>query len=106
MKLSSIDPVKCPALYRAVKQMHDRRGDHWGQVVALRTSGQLDAADRLVRKLLGVQGPPMSEEVKQKLREYNEIHKDEIRERRNREREVRARTLALLQTGSKRGKRS
>ena len=101
MKLSSIDPVKCPTLYRKVEQMLARRGEGWGRVVSLRTAGEQDAADRLVRKLLGIQGPPMSEETKQKLREYNETHKEEIKARKEQEREVRRRTLALLQTGHK-----
>lgn len=43
----------------------------------------------------------MSEETKEKLREYNETHKEEIKARRDQEREVRRRTLALLQTGGK-----
>lgn len=99
MKLSDIDPVKCPTLYRAARKMVERQQEGWGRVVALRAAGEQDAAERLVRKLLGVQGPPMSEETKEKLRRYNEEHKEEIRERRARERAIRQRTMALLQTG-------
>ncbi len=103
MKLSDIDPVKCPTLYRAIKRMEERGGDRegWARVVELKAAGKQDAADRLVRKLLGVQGPPMSEETKEKLRRYNEEHKEEIKARKEQEREVRRRTLALLQTGNK-----
>lgn len=103
MKLSGIDPVKCPHLYAAIKRMEERGGDRegWAKVVELRAAGEQDAADRLVRKLLGVQGPPMSEETKAKLREYNETHKEEIKARKQQEKEVRQRTLALLQTGGK-----
>jgi len=101
MRPSDIDPVKCPTLFRKAQEMQGRRGEGWGRVVALRAAGEQDAAERLVRKLLGVQGPPMSEETKEKLREYNETHKEEIKARREQEREVRRRTLALLRTGGK-----
>lgn len=108
MKLSSIDPVKCPHLYAAVKRMEERQQggsrEGWARVVELRAAGVQDAADRLVRKLLGIQGPPMSEETKEKLREYNEAHKDEIKARRVQEREIRQRTIALLTTGKRKGR--
>jgi predicted metal-binding protein len=105
MRSKDIDPVKCPHLYRAIKRMEERNGslEAWARVVALRTAGQQDAAERLVRKLLGVQGPPMSEETKEKLRQYNEAHKEEIKTRRERDREIRKRTIALLTTGKKKG---
>lgn len=102
MKLSDVDPVKCPRLYAALERGLDRQYNGWAHVVELRREGQLDAADRLVRKLLGVQGPPMSEETKEKLRLYNEEHKEEIKARRQQEAETRRRTIALLTTGKKR----
>jgi hypothetical protein len=99
MKLSDVNPKKCPYLYAALKRGLDRQYDGWARVVELRQSGQEDAAGRLVRKLLGVQGPPMSEETKEKLRQYSEEHAEEIRERRKSEAQIRRRTLALLTTG-------
>jgi hypothetical protein len=38
----------------------------------------------------------MSEETKEKLRQYNLEHKEEIKERRHQEVEVRRRTIAML----------
>ena len=102
MKLSDVNPVKCPHLYAALKRGQESQYEGWVRVVELRRSGQEDAAGRLVRKLLGVQGPPMPEEVKEKLRRYNEEHRDEIRERRLQAVATRRRTLALLTTGKKR----
>ena len=99
MRSRDVDPVKCPHLHAALRRAEERVGDGWAKVVALRQSGQEDAAGRLVRKLLGVQGPPMPEEVKEKLRQYNEEHKEEIKARQQQRREVRRRTIALLTTG-------
>lgn len=101
MKLSDVNPVKCPHLYAALQRGQGRQYEGWARVVELRRSGQEDAAGRLVRKLLGVQGPPMPEEVKEKLRRYNEEHRDEIRERRLQAVATRRRTLALLTTGGR-----
>lgn len=102
MKLSNVDPIKCPRLYAKLKALEEQRQAGWGKVAELKRTGDTDAAAKLSRKLLGIQGPPMSEETKEKLRAYNEANKEEIRERRRREREVRRRTLALLKTGGKR----
>lgn len=102
----AVDAVKYPALHRSLQRGLDAQGESsragWAKVVELRRAGDADAADRLVRKLLGVQGPPMSEETKEKLRIYNEEHKDEIRERRQQQVAIRRRTLALLTTGTRR----
>jgi phosphoglycerate-specific signal transduction histidine kinase len=56
--------------------------DPWGRVVELRAAGKDDTAGRVAKKLLGVQGPPMTEEVKEKLRRHNDEHKEEIERRR------------------------
>lgn len=101
MKLADIDPVKCPHLYAAIRRERERKDSDWARVIELRRSGEDGAADRLVRKLLGVQGPPMSEETKEKLRLYNEEHREEILERRKQAAELRRRTLALLTTGGR-----
>jgi CHASE3 domain sensor protein len=100
VRSKDVDPVKCPTLHAALKRAELRYLDEgWARVVQLRREGNQDAADRLVRKLLGVQGPPMSEETKEKLRLWNEEHKEEIQERKRTEREIRRRTIALLTTG-------
>lgn len=94
----AVDGEKYPALRRSLDKSRPQR-DGWAKVVELRRAHEEDAAGRLVRKLLGVQGPPMSEETKEKLREYNETHKEEIKARKTQEREVRERTLAHLGAG-------
>jgi hypothetical protein len=53
----------------------------WGEVVRARRAGHASTADRIARKILGV-AEPMSEEAKEKLREYNETHKEQIKARR------------------------
>lgn len=92
----AVDPTRFPSLYRALSRISQEQREGWSKVTQLRRAGEDDAADRLARKLLGVQGPPMSEETKEKLRRYNEEHKEEIKERRLQERLVRQRTLAIL----------
>lgn len=100
MRSKDVNPEKCPHLYAALRRAEVRYIDEgWARVIELRRSGQEGAADRLVRKLLGVQGPPMSEETKEKLRRWNEEHAEEIRARKQQERETRQRTIALLTTG-------
>jgi hypothetical protein len=99
----AVDGLKYPTLRRALERSRPAR-EGWAKVVELRLAHEEDAADRLVRKLLGVQGPPMSEETKEKLREYNETHKEEIKERKEQKLEVRRRTIALLSTGTRRRK--
>lgn len=96
MNHSDVDPVKCPRLYAALQRTRDAARDGWMKVSELRKAGDTDAASRLVRKLLGVQSPPMTEEKKAELKAYNEAHKDEIKDRRRQEREVRRRTMAML----------
>jgi CHASE3 domain sensor protein len=100
MRSRDVNPEKCPHLYAALRRAEVRYIDEgWARVIELRRSGQDGTADRLVRKLLGVQGPPMSEETKEKLRRWNEEHKEEIQERKKSERQIRERTIALLTTG-------
>lgn len=102
MSLSNVDPVKCPRLYAALQRERERHLDGWARVVELRRSGQEGAAGRLVRKLLGVQGPPMTEEQKEERKQYRIDHAEEIKERHKQKREVQKRTLALLTTGRRR----
>lgn len=102
----AVDAKKYPTLHRSLSRgcagQEGTSREGWARVVELRRAGESDAAGRLVRKLLGIQGPPMSEETKAKLRQHNEEHKDEIRERRQQQVQVRRRTIALLTTGKSR----
>lgn len=98
----AVDPLKYPALYRTISRARERDREKWRCVVALRAEGKEGAADRLLRKILGTQGPPMSDEKKAALAAYKEAHKDEIKLRLKQKRETRQRTLALLTTGRRR----
>jgi len=61
----------------------------WARVANLRRSGRDHEAEGLARKLLGVKGPPMTEEARARVREYERTHKDEIRQRRQQRRVLR-----------------
>ena len=61
------------------KCQEDKR---WGEVIRLTQEGSERAAGTLTRKILGVY-EPMSEEDKEKLREYNEKNKEIIKVRRD-----------------------
>jgi hypothetical protein len=97
VKSKDVDPVKCPRLHAALVRQEERERDGWARVAELRRRGEDGAASRLVRN----KGEPMSEETKEKLRQYNEEHAEEIKARKEQEKEVRARTIALLTTGNK-----
>ena len=51
--------------------------DTWCKIAEARKSGQDGAADKLLRKALGIK-TEMSEETKQKLKSYYEEQKEEI----------------------------
>jgi hypothetical protein len=51
--------------------------EEWAKLIALRKEGKEDAADRLTKKLLGVKGPEMPEEIREQLREYAKAHRKE-----------------------------
>lgn len=76
----AVDRKKCPTLHRCLELGSQSSREAWQKVVTLRLSGQGAAADREIRKILGIKGEPMDEETKAKLREYNEAHKEEIKE--------------------------
>lgn len=78
----AVNKRRFPTLYRCLERGLKRNLEGWARVVELRLAGKHDSADRVAKKLLGVQGPPMSEEVKEKLRRYNAEHADEIKTRR------------------------
>lgn len=71
----------------------------WQEVVNLRLAGEYEAADRKTRKLLGV-NTPMTEEDKQKLKEYYEEHKEEIKIRAKAKRQAKKRQQELMKSGS------
>lgn len=80
-----VDPKRCPALHRAMTRAGERvrkARAAWQRVVDARREGHDETADRIAAKLMGIQGPPMSEEKKQELRAYYEAHKEEIAARR------------------------
>jgi len=91
----AVDLNRCPALHRMLTRMVGRQSD-WATVVELRAKGELDAADRVAKRAMGIMPEPMSEEAKRKLREYNEIHKDEIKARAKLKRVARARTREIM----------
>lgn len=66
-----------------------RADPRWATVAGLRRAGRDHEAEALVRKLLGVKGPPMTEEARARVREYERTHKDEIRQRRRQRRILR-----------------
>lgn len=91
----AVDLKRCPALHRMLTRMVERQSD-WAKVVELRALGDLDAADRIAKRAMGIVPEPMSEEAKEKLREYNETHKDEIKERAKLKRMTQRRTRAIM----------
>lgn len=50
----------------------------WQRVIDAKKEGNFESAARIARKAMGVEGPEMSEETKEKLRQYREEHKEEI----------------------------
>lgn len=106
MRSKDVDPVKCPRLHAALVRQEEREAAEWARVAELRRGGKDGSAKRLVKKILGVKkGPPMPEEKKAELAQWKEEHKDEIAERKQQEREVRQRTIAMLTTGKKKGRK-
>lgn len=76
---------KYPTLHRsleagAAKVRAER--EKWAHVVDLRRRGMRATAERVAKRLLGIKGPPMSEEKKAELRRWKEEHREEIQERR------------------------
>lgn len=100
MRSKDVDPVKCPVLHAKLLRQEEQAKAEWARVAELRKVGRDGSAKRLIKKLLGVQkGPPMSEDRKAELAQWKEEHKEEIAGRKQQEREIRQRTIALLTTG-------
>lgn len=68
----------------------------WEEVITARRAGENDKADRLVKKILGITGPPMTEEKKAELRAYREEHKEELAEKARLKRQTESRTKQLI----------
>lgn len=80
-----VDRKKYPTLHRsleagAAKVRAERQ--KWAHVLELRGRGKRATAERVAKRLLGIKGPPMSEEKKAELRRWKEEHREEIKERR------------------------
>ena len=89
---------KYPHLHRALEAgLKDYRKDRvdWERVSTLRQKGKTETAYRIARRILGVQGPPMTEETKAKLRQYGIDNADAIAERRKQRQLLRKRTKEL-----------
>lgn len=98
----AVDPVTCPRLHAALERCRTRSRQQWDRVQELRRQGLDGSAERLTKKLLGVKSkkPPMTAEKKAELAVWKREHADEIKQRKQTEREIRQRTLALLKTGT------
>lgn len=92
----AVDAKRCPTLHRCLTLMLERGRGQWTKVVELRAAGDLDAADRIAKRAMGIMPEPMSEETKQKLKEYNETHKEELRDRAKLKRTVTARARTIM----------
>lgn len=90
---------KFPALYASLERglvAWRKEREQWARVWNLRRRGHDDQADRLAKKLIGVQGPPMTEEKKEYLRQWKLEHKDEIAERKRMKATVRQHVKAIV----------
>ena len=102
MRSKDVDPVKCPLLHAKLILQEQKADADWKRIAELRKTGQDGSARRMVKKVLGVKkGPPMTAETKETLRKHNEEHAEEIKDRKQLEREIRRRTIAMLTTGKK-----
>jgi len=106
MRSSDVDPKKAPRLHAALVRQEERQLAEWKRVEELKRKGKDGSAKRLVRKILGVKkGPAMTQETKDQLAQHKAEHAEEIKERKKQEQEVRERTIALLTTGKKKGRK-
>lgn len=103
----AVDPQKYPTLHARLEASRAKVREKWERVQELRRQGLDGSAERLTKKLLGVKSRkgPMTEEKKEYLANWKEEHKEEIKQRKQTEREIRQRTLALLKTGTKKVRR-
>ena len=103
----AVDETKYPHLHAALERSRAKVRAKWERVQELRRAGLDGSAERLAKRLLGVKSkkPPMTAEKKAELAEWKAEHKEEIKQRKQTEREIRQRTLALLQTGKRKVRR-
>lgn len=91
-----------PSLHRSLQQgvgPYRRERADWLRVATLRTKGRPEQAQRIARRLMGIEGPPMNDEDKARLRQYAVDHVDEIKARREQKAALRRRTKELLKKG-------
>lgn len=72
--------VNCQESFKSIKSISAHWKSlvcTWGKVVELRKAGKESEADTLVRKITGTY-KEMTEEAKEKLKNYYEDHKEEI----------------------------
>lgn len=81
------------------------RDGRWQKVAELKEEGRDKSASRLAKRILGIQGPAMTEETRERLEEYRRTHKEEIREKRLQRTAVRRRTLEVLAAGPRRARK-
>lgn len=81
------------------------RDPAWAKVWTARLAGENEKAQRLARRAMGIKGPEMSEETKEKLRAYGVEHKDEIAHRAKMRRVERRAYLRAMAAGTARLKR-
>lgn len=53
----------------------------WAKIIELKKMGNGASADRLAKKLMGIEPDPMSEEDKETMRLYREEHREELRQK-------------------------
>lgn len=103
----AVDATKYPRLHAALERSRTKIRAQWERVQELRRKGLDGTAERLVKKLLGVKPKhgPMTAEKKAELAKWKREHAEEIKQRKQTEREIRQRTLALLKTETKKVRR-
>lgn len=103
----AVDPVKYPTLHARLEASRAKVRQKWERVQELRRAGLDGSAERLAKRLLGVKSKkgPMTEEKKEYLAQWKAEHAEEIKQRKQTEKEIRQRTLALLKTGTKKVRR-
>jgi len=89
-----VDKNKCPALYRSLERWlisEREKLEKWKKHYESMREGNFDKASKIYRDIMGIFGEPMTEDVKQRLREWNEEHKEEIKLKNKMRREIKAR---------------
>ena len=96
----AVDKNKHPELYNAIERSLDWRKT-WQQIVDYKKEGKHAKAEKLRLQSLGL-WEPMTDEAKEKLRQYGIDHKEEIDARRKMKQEIKKRTLQQINRPRKR----